>query len=180
VITTLDSDSTARLALLLSGIQPAEIRSATDIESSISTIFDLRRGATQSVSTPTEPLPLYFDPWIFETLDTINSFRDVSDGWDGDTAPAPTKAALKATEKLAAFLARSKPERRPALCVDALGRPAFATNIPGFYIHLTVGESGLLTWYALSDGVESFADEIGFDGRNFPEALRQQFLLDVT
>jgi hypothetical protein len=174
-----DFDTTSKVAWLLSGAQPAEHRSATDIKSPLGIVFNLERSSTLGMPTPADPLPLYFDPWLFETLGTINSYRNVSDGWDGDAALAPTKVALDATEKLTAFLARSTPERRPTLCVDALGRPSFATNIPGFYIHLTVGESGLLTWYAVSDGVESFADEVAFNGRSIPATLSEHFLLDV-
>jgi hypothetical protein len=173
----LDQDLTSKVALSLVLGRPAEFRSATDIVSPLSIIYNLKVSAT--LAAPTPVAPLYFDSWLFETLFVINSYRGVSDGWDGDTAPAPAKLSLHAAEMLTAFLALSEPERRPTLCVDALGRPAFATNIRNFYIHLTVDEAGRLTWYAVSNGVESFADEVTFDGRRLPEALGSLFRIST-
>src|ERR1700730_14848328 len=154
----LDQDLTSKVALGLFLRPPAEFRSATDIVSPLSIIYNLKGSAP--LASPTLVAPLYFDSWLFETLFVINSYRGVSDGWDGNTAPAPAKAALHAAEMLTAFLALSEPERRPTLCVDALGRPAFATNIPNFYIHLTVDDAGRLTWYAELHGVECFHDGV--------------------
>jgi hypothetical protein len=172
-----DQDVASKIALTLVQGRPAEFRSVTDIVSPLSLIYDLKGSTTLSSQTPVAAL--YFDPWLFETLFVINSYRDVSDGWDGDAAPAPTQASLRAAEMLTAFLALSEPEFRPTLCVDAFGRPAFATNKPKFYIHLTVDEAGRLTWYAVSNGVEYFADEVSFDGRRLPEVLGSLFRIST-
>jgi hypothetical protein len=172
----MDQDVAARVLESILA-RPAEFRSATDIVSPIGKIYELMGATTLVPQTPIAP-PV-FDSWMFETLFIIDSFRNVSDGWDGSTARAPSRAALHGAEMLTAYLAVSTPERRPTLCVDALGRPAFATNIPNFYVHLTVDEAGRLTWYAVSEGVEYFDDDVAFDGHRLPESLGSLFQIST-
>jgi hypothetical protein len=174
----LDHDATSKMVLDLVRIgPPAEYRSATDIVSPIVNIYDVKQNVTLGAQTPL--IPMYFDSWLFETLFVIDSHRGVLDGWDGYTAQAPTKTALDTAEMLAAYFALCDEERRPTLCIDVFGRPTFATNVAGFYIHLTVGDTGALTWYAVSDGEEHFADEVAFNGRRLPEALGSLLSLNL-
>jgi hypothetical protein len=169
-----DTASKNHLALLRFG-PPAEFRSATDIVSPISKLCELTGVQTAGDRTPAAPL--YFDSWLFETLAIVESFRKVSDGWDGAGAAAPSRRSLDITEMMSAFLALSRPERRPTLCIDAFGRPSFATNNDHLYIHLTIDEAGALTWYAVADGTEYFSDDVVFDGKHFPDELKNLFVL---
>jgi hypothetical protein len=174
-VSPIDCDSTSKAAVDLARIRPpAEFRAATDIVSPIAKYSDL---ANEGVTLGRQTLagPLHFDSWLFETLFVIESYRKVADGWDGHVAVAPTKHSLDAAEMLSAFLALSREEKRPTLCVDAIGRPTFATNAFGFYIHLTVDQAGRLTWYSVSDGIESFADDVDFDGHRLPAELESLF-----
>jgi hypothetical protein len=157
---------------------PAELRTVTDIGSPLGILADVPGAITLAKQTALGPL--YFDPWLFETLFVIESYRGVESGWDGDMATAPSNTALKGAEMLSAFLALSDADRRPDLCVDSMGRPTFATNIDDFYIHLTVDAAGKLTWYAVENGVERFADDVEFNGREVPNELANLFQITAV
>jgi hypothetical protein len=174
----IDYDTAAKQAALdLDRRTPAEFRTATDIASPIARYIEFKIDpSTLGEQTPVSPL--HFDSWLFETLFIIESYRSVSDGWDGGSAPRPSKEALDAAEMLSAFFTIVRYEKRPTLCVDALGRPNFATNTSELYLHLTVEMSGRLTWYSVLRGIEGFADEIEFDGRKLPDQLQHLLFSD--
>jgi hypothetical protein len=162
------------------GQVPAEFRTATEIASPIARYIDLKNERLTLGSQTPAVGQSHFDSWLFETLFIIESYRKVTDGWDGGSAPAPSKAALDAAELLSVFFALAEYETRPALCVDALGRPSFATNSPELYLHLTVDNSGRLTWYSVLRGTEAFAEEVEFDGNRLPDQLQRLLFSTLT
>ena len=104
------------------------------------------------------------DAWLDETLAIIH--RDLV-----------TKPELKeSTQALAVYMVSAPFERRPQILVDDDGTPAFATSTDSFYINLTVDSPAHLTWFAVENGVEAFAEEVPFDGAHLPEALEKLLL----
>lgn len=162
--------------------RPAIVAPATDVVSPLEWLIELddravnvttaRVRSTVLLNTDDPVACFGFGDWFSKTVAAISSYVGLKDGWDGNDAIAPSKAALGTAEMLAVFLSQAPEERRPVFAVDALGRPSFASNSDGFYLHLTVDEPGKLTWFAEVDGVEYFKDDVPFDGRRLPETLQ--------
>jgi hypothetical protein len=108
------------------------------------------------------------DPWLVATWDLIADHHDLASGWDGMNAVAPKRESLD-TAELLAILISSKPMRsRPQFSVDSSGRPSFALYDDRLYLHLTIDDADRLWWYAVFGDVESFEDDIVFDGAQLP------------
>ncbi len=111
----------------------------------------------------------HYSPWLKSVLTSIAEFRNVTEGWDGMDAAAPSHGALDTAEMLATYL--NKASVKPIFAVDALGRPTFSSNAAEFYVHLIVDGPELLTLFAEIEGTEHFADQIEFSGRKAPDQL---------
>lgn len=117
--------------------------------------------------------------WLSGSLDVLESYRGLSDGWDGHAAFAPLDAAINAAEELCPFIVSYARGSLPTCSVDVLGRPSFAMRTDQLYLHLVVenelSEGGLplLTWYAVASYQEHFDGEVEFDGTDIPDALKE-------
>ncbi len=86
-------------------------------------------------------------------------------------APTPEPGSLTTAEYLASFFAAWPVSRRPQLALDMDGFPTFAAKSNEFYLHLTVEQTNILTWYAIVSGAEYFQDGVAFDGTALPIEL---------
>jgi hypothetical protein len=111
------------------------------------------------------------DPWLVATWDLIADHRNLTSGWDGETAAAPRRESLDTAEALAVLIAAKPMQTRPQFSVDCNGLPGFAMYDDRLYLHLTIDDVDRLSWYAVSGGTESFADDIAFDGAQLPPLL---------
>jgi hypothetical protein len=108
-------------------------------------------------------------PWLVDTIAVIDTHRKAA-------VQSPQQdQVLDTAEMLASFLADIDQRRRPQLNIDAEGQPSFATSLDDFYIHLTVDEPNLLTWYSTVRGAEHFNERVVFDGRRLPTSLKHLF-----
>jgi hypothetical protein len=102
-----------------------------------------------------------FDMWLSDTLGIISRELDGAEN-----------VGLKdASEALAYYFAAVDFQRRPQLIVDEDGTPSFATVTRGFYFHLTVDTPKRLSFYAVDAKVEKCAEDVCFDGKDFPKQL---------
>jgi len=115
------------------------------------------------------------DPWLHATLRKIAAHKNLSAGWDGGSAPAPTRECLDSAEALAILLSPKSIEKKPYFAVDCHGQPNFAMNSKDFYLHLTVDDPGALSWYAINNGEEIFEDAVAFNGTKLPKELATLF-----
>jgi hypothetical protein len=158
----------------------AEVRAATDSVKDpwaglIEALANAKaREGVQPATAPTHPGPKLtgMSPWLVDTMKIIDTHRQSALG-DIDAQ----MRLLDTAEMLASFLVDIEPRRRPQLNIDAGGQPSFATALDDFYIHLTVDEPNLLTWYATVRGAEHFDEDVAFDGRKLPANLKQLFSL---
>jgi hypothetical protein len=102
-----------------------------------------------------------FDLWLSDTLGVISRELD-------GTANEGLKGA---SEALAYYFAAVDFQRRPQLMVDDDGTPSFATVTRNFYFHLTVDTTERLSFYAVDAKVESYAEGMYFDYKDFPKQL---------
>lgn len=105
------------------------------------------------------------DAWLTETLSVIH--RDL----------AASPELRERTEALAFHLTGSSFERRPQILVDDDGIPAFAVSTDAFYMNLTLDSPSHLTWFAVENGVEHFAESVPFVGTHLPQELVELLLV---
>jgi hypothetical protein len=117
------------------------------------------------------PSPSGMGAWLTDTIEIIGAQRAVA------SAVSDAQGLLDTAEMLASFLSDISPRRRPQLNVGLDGCPSFATVTDEFYINLTVDRRDRLTWYATVRGAEYFDEDVAFDGRRLPSALKQLFFM---
>lgn len=195
------STYTPSLDHLLALNQQFEERSATDISSpakiltwltqthnislqgtkpsTTSNITQTPEIAAQNVSTKT------FD-WLSYALASFHELRGARDGWNGEGYAAPTEEALIAAEELSIFIAPLISARRPTCSIDPDGCPTIAARGKDFYLHLTVErersekDHALLSWYAVINKKEYFADGVEFSGLVLPSMLFEVLQADFA
>jgi hypothetical protein len=160
--------------------QPAEIRFATDLAAPIHWFLEnftkLEPLPEPLRTSKSESSPEYapaIDPWLVSTLNVICECEAILDEASPDAQSILGR--LDTAEHLAAHLATMPSEYRPQLMVDADGHPSFASSTGDFYLHLSVDEPGLITWYATVGDTEFFEEGVRFNGRQLPEGLKAVF-----
>lgn len=116
------------------------------------------------------------DAWTLETLKSIAAHRNLTDGWDGHRAPAPTEEALDTAEVLAEAFSYVPTSKRPGFSVDSEGTPSFSSYNDELYLHLTIDRPGVVSWYSVKGGTEIFRDDVEIDGFNL-EKLAAEILM---
>jgi hypothetical protein len=175
-----NADSTFFSALaseLARGYSPAEIRQTEEPFNAKWVVND--RNAPVMIDGAEVPIHgvtlISTDPWLIATWNSISRHKSLQTGWDGHNAPAPDRNCLDAAESLANLLSAKPMSVRPQFAVDSDGRPNFATNTKDLYLHLTIEEPNLLSWYAVRDDVEYFEDDVVFDHVSLPRQLSDIF-----
>lgn len=123
--------------------------------------------ASQSPEIDPHSVIQYRDPWLNVCLDNIDAHKNLPEGWDGETAPAPEQASLTTAEFLAFGFSYLPLHLRPQFSVDAEGVPGFSLYNDQTYLHLTIDDPELISWYAVQNGEETFGDEVVVNGINF-------------
>ena len=106
------------------------------------------------------------DPWTEDTLQLIAAHRGLEAGWDGKGAPPIDERCLETAEILAHAFAYLPVTDRPVFAVDAEGRPSFASFDGDRYLHLTVDQPEVISWFASYGGRDHFEDNFRVDGFN--------------
>lgn len=119
----------------------------------------IRQAPTDGLSTR--------NTWASDSLQVLRKARKAAKDADLE--------AVRVAEMLIPHFAALPSQTRPQVTVDDDGRPGFGTSTGSFYIDLTIESHNALTWYAVVDEREFFADSVAFDGRRLPDDLRSLF-----
>lgn len=178
-------DATAALSYLLDQVYlnpPAIVQEGSNNLSRLSSFFpdltDLRVTSTADIRVGEQALYQTVDPWVVETLQAVAGHRNLSKGWDGQSGLAPSSGALDTAEILTQAFAFAPASSRPVFSVDADGRPSFSSYNDDLYLHLTVDDPGVISWYSVRNGEDDFRDNVKVDGFNL-EALAAEILTTV-
>jgi hypothetical protein len=143
----------------------AEVRTAADLIPKWDWELSLPESLVSSSSGRdlTSQADTKMSPWLQDAMASIEKYRN----------SAPPDARLDDAENIASLLADSIASRRPQLNMSEDGIPSFATSVENFYIHITIDRPHTLTWFAMTDGREYFAEDVPFDGRGLPQEIRE-------
>jgi hypothetical protein len=112
-------------------------------------------------------------PWVESTLAVIaeqrSTLKKLFDGSDLIKRERIVDSAQMAVSLLSSVSAN----RRPQLHFTEDNTANFGTSLKDFYINISIEEPGCVTWFADAGGVESFAENVPFDGRSLPQELRR-------
>jgi hypothetical protein len=128
------------------------------------TTADIPRMVTE-VSGHVYPGPLnhaapLVDPWLLQLQQQIAAQRSMDDSWAEHYHQRPSEDALAAAEVLGSLFAEVPAPLRPQYSLDADGNPTYTAYDDRIYLHLTIDESGLLSWYSVVNDVEMFEEEV--------------------
>lgn len=112
---------------------------------------------TQAVTIASE------DAWWWNTVDAITAHRNLPAGWLENGIDPPSERALDVAEILATGFADLPINRRPQFGVDGEGRASYSAYESGFYLHLTIDQYGLASWYSVEGTDEVYRDEVVVD-----------------
>lgn len=177
-------DTTATLSYMLDQIYlnpPAIVQEGSSslgrLTSYFPSISDLRVSATSdNARINSITLIPAVDAWTLETLKSIAAHRNLAEGWDGSSAPAPSEEALDTAEVLAQAFSSVPTSKRPIFSVDVEGFPSFSSYNDELYLHLTIDRPGVVSWYSVKNGAEVFRDDVEIDGFNL-DKLASEILM---
>jgi hypothetical protein len=107
------------------------------------------------------------DAWTINAMAAIEAAKR--------TATAGDCALIDTAETLIPHFAILPASLRPQLVFNDEGQPVFAASRSGYYLDISIDSADKITWYAVVDEREFFAEGVLYTGRQLPTNLRVVF-----